>query len=434
MDDARPVEIQPRPAASRPAGGTDANDAGDAPEPGNPVEVVFRSDYTRLVGLARVLLDHQAEAEEVVQEAFARTIGARPAPAATKVGAYVQRTVVNLCRDGLRRRAVIRRVDLPVPDPVRPTEAVALGSAEQQRVIEAVRALPRRQRECVALRHLLGQLDHRDGRRARHRRGLGQDPPEPRHGRAGTATGGLAMIDELIHDALAAQIRTGRRRADGPGLGPDRRGRSARAARRRQRRTAGVLAAAVVVIAPSWPSGSARASPSSEKVATSPDHRNRRATHLRSPDRPAPGPVGGRAAVAGHQPATRVRRRSRWSTGGYWSGARTAGDGRDLVLTTSGCHDRFGAVVRTWATGCRSSWPWPTAPPAVPDERVAADPPPPAARRTPAGGWPVRRGGAGARRLDADGPPRCPPGCASRPKGSMPSRIPPRPVLPVRCR
>ncbi len=156
MDEAGPVDIQPPPGANRPASATDANDAGDPPQPGHPVEVVFRSDYARLVGLARVLLDRQVEAEEVVQEAFARVLGARRPPAPSSVAAYVERTVINLCRDGLRRRAVIRRVPAPVSDAARAAEAVALGTAEQQRVVEAVRALPRRQRECVALRHLLG--------------------------------------------------------------------------------------------------------------------------------------------------------------------------------------------------------------------------------------------------------------------------------------
>ena len=64
---------------------------------------------------------------------------------------------MNLCRDGLRRRAVIRRVPATIAEDARPADAVALGTAEQQRVVAAVRALPRRQRECVALRHLLGR-------------------------------------------------------------------------------------------------------------------------------------------------------------------------------------------------------------------------------------------------------------------------------------
>ena len=120
-----------------------------------PLESVFRVHYARLVALARVLLDRQVEAEEVVQEAFARVLARRGADDTPLP--YVERTVVNLCRDGLRRRAVVRRTRELVGDDARAAEQVALGTAEQRRVVDAVRALPRRQRECVALRHLLGR-------------------------------------------------------------------------------------------------------------------------------------------------------------------------------------------------------------------------------------------------------------------------------------
>ena len=131
--------------------GTAGQPAGTDPA---SLESIFRLHYARLVALARLLLDRQAEAEEIVQEAFARVLARRGEDDAPI--AYVERTVVNLCRDGLRRRAVIRRVPPTLATDARPAEAVALGTAEQQRVIMAVRALPRRQRECVALRHLFG--------------------------------------------------------------------------------------------------------------------------------------------------------------------------------------------------------------------------------------------------------------------------------------
>jgi RNA polymerase sigma factor (sigma-70 family) len=120
-----------------------------------PLEAVFRAHYARLVALARVLLDRQTDAEEVVQEAFARVLARRGAGDAPI--AYVERTVVNLCRDGLRRRAVVRRLPATGGADARAAELVALGTAEQRRVLAAVRDLPRRQRECVALRHLFGQ-------------------------------------------------------------------------------------------------------------------------------------------------------------------------------------------------------------------------------------------------------------------------------------
>jgi RNA polymerase sigma factor (sigma-70 family) len=146
MDDGGKVET-----AMAPPFGAVADQAATA----GSVEDLFLTDYRRLVALARLLLDRQAEAEEVVQEAFARVLGARRPPTAPAARAYVERTVINLCRDGLRRRAVIRRVRPPRGEQARAAEVVALGTAEQQRVVAAVRGLPRRQRECVALRHLL---------------------------------------------------------------------------------------------------------------------------------------------------------------------------------------------------------------------------------------------------------------------------------------
>ncbi len=212
------------------------------PDPPAPLESIFRTHYVRLVALARLLLDRQVEAEEVVQEAFARVLARRGA--GDTAATYVEATVVNLCRDGLRRRAVIRRVPATVGEDARPAEAVALGSAEQQRVVAAVRALPRRQRERVALRHLLGRSTTETASRARHRRGIGQDPSAPRHGRARDRTGGMAMIDELVRDALESQVAP----PPAPGVWP-RIDRAGELARQRRRRARVVTVAAVSVVA-----------------------------------------------------------------------------------------------------------------------------------------------------------------------------------------
>jgi RNA polymerase sigma-70 factor (sigma-E family) len=121
-----------------------------------PLEAVFRERYARLVGVARLLVDGRGEAEELVQEAFARTYAraprlGSPAEAAT----YVQRVVVNLCRDTLRHRAVVRRQAVPAESALIDIERDVVLDDEQRRLTEAVRALPRRQRECVVLRYLL---------------------------------------------------------------------------------------------------------------------------------------------------------------------------------------------------------------------------------------------------------------------------------------
>lgn len=120
------------------------------------LSALFRSQYARLVGLARLLLDDRAQAEEVVQEAFARTYASwgrvRDRDDALP---YVRQVVVNLARGGLRRRRTARGVRLtPAPDVVS-AEIVAATLERKREIADAVRALPRRQRECVVLRYYL---------------------------------------------------------------------------------------------------------------------------------------------------------------------------------------------------------------------------------------------------------------------------------------
>ncbi|MEX1143851.1 MAG: SigE family RNA polymerase sigma factor [Acidimicrobiia bacterium] len=127
--------------------------------PGNADAVLgglFRAQYEPLVGLARLLVDDRGHAEEVVQEAFARAYASwprlrdqdDPLP-------YVRRAVVNLARGGLRRRRTVRRTRLtPVPD-IASAESAAVARERVRTVASAVRALPRRQRECVVLRYYL---------------------------------------------------------------------------------------------------------------------------------------------------------------------------------------------------------------------------------------------------------------------------------------
>ena len=117
------------------------------------VESLHRRHYRELVGLARLLLDERGLAEEVVQEAFARTYEAWPRVRDQHDPLpYVRRTIVNLARSGLRRRAIVRRVAIDRVADAPGADAQLLLDEQRQAIALAVEGLPRRQRECVVLR------------------------------------------------------------------------------------------------------------------------------------------------------------------------------------------------------------------------------------------------------------------------------------------
>ncbi len=117
---------------------------------------VYRDHYGRLVGLARLLLDDRGQAEEIVQEAFARTYAgwSRVRDQDDPIG-YVRRAVVNLAKGGLRRRLVVQRHPAEVVPDDLSAEVSALAASDRRAVAAAVRLLPERQRQCVVLRYFL---------------------------------------------------------------------------------------------------------------------------------------------------------------------------------------------------------------------------------------------------------------------------------------
>jgi RNA polymerase sigma-70 factor (sigma-E family) len=120
------------------------------------VATLFAAEGASLVSLARFFVDDRTAAEDLVQEAFirlARSAGRIREP--DKAAAYLRSIVINLARDHNRRGLVSLRHRPPAePDEPSAEETVA-AAHERRRVVEAVRALPRRQRDCVALRYYL---------------------------------------------------------------------------------------------------------------------------------------------------------------------------------------------------------------------------------------------------------------------------------------
>ena len=119
------------------------------------IEDLYREHYRSLVRLAAMLIDDVPTCEEVVQDAFVavhrRGLGQVPAD---RIPAYLRSAVLNGARSQLRKREVRRRLR-PVPDPPSDPSPEQGAELSQQRrdVLEAVRALPDRQRDVVVLRY-----------------------------------------------------------------------------------------------------------------------------------------------------------------------------------------------------------------------------------------------------------------------------------------
>ncbi len=136
-------------------------DGAPAAQARDGVAALFAAHHTRMLRVAVVLVADRALAEDVVQDAFVAVYTAWPRlrdPDAA-VG-YLHRSVVNGARSRLRRRGVAQRhlaqghVAAPLPDAVSAEDA-ALAGLPGGAVVAALRALPRREREVVLMRHYL---------------------------------------------------------------------------------------------------------------------------------------------------------------------------------------------------------------------------------------------------------------------------------------
>jgi RNA polymerase sigma-70 factor (sigma-E family) len=120
------------------------------------VTALFDMHYPRLLRVAAVLLGDVGAAEDVVQDAFlglhAAWDGVRDRGDAA---GYLHRSVVNGARSRRRRQAVaLRNRPSPPPD-VASAEDAALAGLLTGPLVAALRAMPRREREAVLLRHYL---------------------------------------------------------------------------------------------------------------------------------------------------------------------------------------------------------------------------------------------------------------------------------------
>lgn len=127
-----PVTALPRPVADR--AGPDDFDA------------FYRRALPDMVRVATLVVGSRATAEDLVQDAFVR-VHARWS-GIDDPAAYTHRAVVNACRSHLRRRVLERRH--------RATLSVDVAELEARELLDALAALPVRQRAAVALRFYAG--------------------------------------------------------------------------------------------------------------------------------------------------------------------------------------------------------------------------------------------------------------------------------------
>jgi len=116
----------------------------------------------RVMRLARRLLQDEAEAEDVTQEAMLRLWRIAPdwVAGGAQPSTWLHRVAVNLATDRLRRRRGVALDAVEEPDDPAPAAVESMIDSERKRALdEALALLPDRQRAAVVLRHLEGMTN-----------------------------------------------------------------------------------------------------------------------------------------------------------------------------------------------------------------------------------------------------------------------------------
>ncbi len=122
------------------------------------IEALYVAHWQTLVRLSLLLVRDLGTAEEVVQEAFIAVHGRwtrlRDPDQAL---AYLRKAVVNRSRSALRHRTVVTKHSYREPPPATapPADESVVRRDTRESVLDALRSLPTRQREVMALRYYL---------------------------------------------------------------------------------------------------------------------------------------------------------------------------------------------------------------------------------------------------------------------------------------
>lgn len=126
--------------------------------PAPDLHALYRAHWRYLVRLATLMVDDTASAEDVVQDAFVafhKRSGTLRDPDAAL--GYLRTSVVNLSRSVLRKRQTVRKhLKVAEPEATAGADHDVLLRDEHRAALDAVRALPRHQREVLILRYWSG--------------------------------------------------------------------------------------------------------------------------------------------------------------------------------------------------------------------------------------------------------------------------------------
>jgi RNA polymerase sigma-70 factor (sigma-E family) len=163
---------------------------GREPDAGQALTALYREHAAGLIRLAVAMLGDRPAAEDVVQEAFCGLYRRwSHLSDQAKSLSYVRSAVLNGCRSVIRRRS--RQDGRTTAEPAAASaEYDALVGEEHRAVLQAVRTLPRRQREALMLRYF-ADLDPPEIARA-----MGISPGTVKS----TLSRGIAALGQILGD------------------------------------------------------------------------------------------------------------------------------------------------------------------------------------------------------------------------------------------